>query len=76
MYGTRNKYNIVQIKCNTIKYGINSFTYEGAKLWDELKQDFKVLPAIKDFKGAMASINGRIRGCSYCILCVLHVRQI
>ena len=72
MYGTRNKYNSVQIKCRTIKYGINSFAYQGAKVWNELRQDFKVLPSIQDFKRAMASFNGRTCGCSHCILCVLR----
>ncbi len=27
-----------------------SFTYEGAKLWNELSQDFKVLPSIENRK--------------------------
>ncbi len=40
MYGTRNKHNIVQIKCRTLNDGINSFTYEGAKRWNKLKQYF------------------------------------
>ncbi len=60
MYGTRNKHNIVQIKYRTIKYGINSFTHEFVKLWNELKQDFKVLSSIEDFKSVIASFfNGR-----------------
>ena len=42
---TRNKYNIVQIKCKT------SFTYEGAKLWNELSQGFiEVLTSIENSK--------------------------
>ncbi len=40
MYGARNKYNIVQIKCRTIKFCINSFTHEGVKLWNELILEF------------------------------------
>ncbi len=45
----------VQSTARTIKFGINSFTYEGAKLWNALRQDFKVLPSIEDFEDAMAS---------------------
>ena len=41
---TRNKYNI-QIKCRTIKYGISSFTHEGANLWNVLRQDWPLLTA-------------------------------
>ncbi len=46
MHGTINKYNTVQIKYRMIKYGINSFTYEGAKAWNELRHNFKVLPSM------------------------------
>ncbi len=44
--------NIILYKLNSERYNIiiiNSFRYEGAKLWNELSQDFKVLPSIEDF---------------------------
>ncbi len=50
MHGTRNKYDIVKVKCRTIKYGINSFTYEGAKIWNGLRQDFKFYHQLKILK--------------------------
>ena len=69
MYDTRNKYNIVHIKCRTIKYAINSFTYAGAKRWNEVSQDFKVLPSIEDFKDDMASFNARTYFLAYYFKC-------
>ena len=35
-YGMRNVKTVVQPKCKSTKYGIQSFRYQGAKLWNEL----------------------------------------
>ncbi len=73
MYATGNKCTIVQIKMQNDKIWYKLFYVHvwRCQIWNELRQDFKLLPSIKDFKGAMASFNGRTCGCSFCVLCVL-----
>ncbi len=68
MYDNRNKNNIVEVNCRTTRYGIDSFTYQRAKLLNEL--NFKCLLSIKYFKGTMASFNDSTCTCSYCTLYV------
>ena len=36
-YDTRNALCLKIPRCNTVKYGLNSFSYQGAKLWNSLK---------------------------------------
>ncbi len=45
IYDTRNKNSIAHNKCLTTMYGIDSFQYQGAKLWNEIRPDFKYLPS-------------------------------
>ena len=40
-YCTRGGSKLVQLKVNTISFGINSFTYKGSKIWNNLPQDVK-----------------------------------
>lgn len=48
-----------------------SFTYQGAKFWNEWSPNFKYVPLTEDFKSDMASFNGSTSAFSCHSLCVL-----
>ena len=52
-YSMRRGHQIMQPKVHTEKYGINSFRYEGAKIWNNLPNDVKSVESVSDFKNAV-----------------------
>ena len=42
-YNIRNENCLVLPNIRTVKYGLNSFRYQGAKLWNSLDNDIKDL---------------------------------
>ena len=68
---TRNVKALVQPMCKTSKYGLNSFRYQAAKLWNELDPNFKSVSSLDDFKKCIQSWTGAPCTCSSCIVCVL-----
>ncbi len=41
---------IIQPKCNTTTHGLNSLTYQGAKLWNNLQEHIKTAESIDKFQ--------------------------
>ncbi len=39
-----------QPKCNTVTYGLNSFRYKGAKIWNDLPKQIKNSITLAEFK--------------------------
>ena len=68
----RNNYSLVQPKCFSSTYGLNSFSYNGARLWNNLSNDFKRTSNVKTFKMHLGKWHGLPCACSYCIMCILR----
>ncbi len=49
-YNTRNGKALVQHKCNSITYGLHSFKYEGARMWNKLDMSFRSTGSNQQFK--------------------------
>jgi hypothetical protein len=49
-YSSHNHSRLEQPKYKTVKYGYNSFRYQGAKLWNLLDNDFKQGCTLVEFK--------------------------
>ena len=49
-YNLRKKNQFVLQKKNTTKFGLKSFQYFGAKLWNQLPNDVKNIDSIEEFK--------------------------
>ncbi len=49
MTSTGNNLRVVQPKCRTSTYGLNSVRYYGAKLWNELDKQLKESVSLEDF---------------------------
>ena len=67
----RNNCSLVQPKCFSSTYGLNLFSYNGARLWNNLSNDFKRTSKVKTFK--MLQLNGT--GCHVNVLdvqCVFY----
>ena len=56
----------------TLKYGRNSFAYQGAVTWNSLPNDIKECKSLKDFKSKIAAWKGPTCICNTCLLCQLH----
>jgi len=52
-YNMRDNYKVIQKNFRTITYGFHSFTYYGAKLWNELPVVIKCSNSIDEFKGKL-----------------------
>ena len=70
-YLMRNKMALVQPVCKSVKYGLNSFRYQGAKLWNTIHCDVKCDASLNDFKSYINAWKGTNCTCSYCNMCVL-----
>lgn len=71
-YSMRNNMALVQPKCNSVKYGINSLRYQGAKLWNNLDFSFESDTSLDDFIKCISRWNGIKCKCSFCSACVLQ----
>ncbi len=49
-YNLRASKIIIQPKCNTITHGLNSLTYQGAKLWNSLPEHTKTVEIVNKFQ--------------------------
>ncbi len=71
-YG-RNDRRLVQPKCRTETYGINSFRYQGAKVWNALDQKLKNAMSTDDFRKCILQWKGFVCSCSYSNMCILNM---
>ena len=60
----------VQPNVRTFKYGLNSFRYNGAKIWNLLPINNKCTATYKHFKYLTCNWDGPECACGACILCV------
>ena len=57
-------------KYRTIKYGKNSYGYQGAKLWNLIPNTMKDISNFNEFKQALLAWNGPECNCSTCFYCI------
>ncbi len=50
IYNLRSTVSLKQSKCNTVTYGLNSFWYKAAKLWNDLPNETKNSITLAEFK--------------------------
>lgn len=70
-YVTRSGCTISQAQVRTIKYGINTFVYQGAKLWNTTPSYAKDLTDPTIFKCFLEEWKGPECNCGYCTICNL-----
>ena len=68
-YNTRKECLLIQPKYNSVKYGRNSFKYQGSKLWNSLSNDGNNCEDIKSFKNFLLKWKGPECECANCITC-------
>ena len=49
VYDMRSKSRLVQHKCNTVTHGLQSFSYKGSKIWNDLPQSYKNVINLNEF---------------------------
>ena len=67
-YCTRGGSKLVQPKVNTIGFGINSFTYQGSKIWNNLPQGVKDTTCQIACKYLIVQREGPTCKCGFCIM--------
>ena len=70
-YNIRNTNCLILPKVNSVKYGFNSFRYQGAKLWNSLDDNLKDLD-VHDFKHSITKWYPKPCSCSLCHLCKMN----
>ena len=68
-YCTRGGSKLVQPKVNTIGFGINSFTYQDSKIWNNLPQGVKDTTYQIACKDLIVQWEGPTCKCRFCIMC-------
>ena len=68
-YCTRGGSKLVQPKVNTISFGINSFAYQGSKIWNNLPQGVKDTTCLIACKDLIVQWEGPTCECGFCIMC-------
>ena len=58
-----------QPKVNTTSSGLNTFTYQAAKIWNSLPSHYKEASSLFDFKQRILKWPGPDCQCGYCALC-------
>ena len=59
-YYVRNTSDFAARRINTARYGLESLSYLGPRLWNILLDEYKKLQSVKDFKAKIRSLH-----CSY-----------
>ena len=70
-YDTRSGPVLFQSHVKTIKHGIDSFVYQGAKRWNSLPTDAKDIECFNRFKNFLTTWMGPVCHCGYCVLCAI-----
>ena len=70
-YDTRSGSTISQNRVKTIKYGIQSFFYQGAKCWNLLPANIKEIEELNDFRRHVSQWNGPVCHCGCCVACTI-----
>ena len=69
-YNHRKALPLLQTKWKTKRYGFYSFKYQGAKLWNNLSNNYKYASSLNGFKHELLQWD-LICGCNNCLLCTL-----
>ena len=70
-YNTRSGSTVSLSQVKTIKYGIKSFAYQGARYWNLLPADVKEIEDLNEFKHYVNEWNGPLCHCGYCVTCAI-----
>ena len=70
-YDTRSGSTISQNRVKTIKYGIQSFAYQGAKCWNLLPANIKEIEDLNEFRRHVSQWNGPVCHCGCCVACTI-----
>ena len=70
-YDFRNKNTLVKPNCNTSKYGIQSFLFQGVDIWNKLPNEIRLLDDLNSFKSAILNWSGPPCSCGSCMLCFM-----
>ena len=65
-YKLRNDIILNQPKCKTVTYGLNSFSYKGPKIWNNLPSHMKHAISLDEFKQMMKTLSGPNCLCNMC----------
>ena len=68
-YELRGGSKFIQPLVRTTSFGINSFRYEGTKIWNNLPEQIKNANDVKEFKQLIQQWSGPKCHCRNCILC-------
>ena len=68
-YCTRGGSKLLQPKVNTISFRINSFAYQGSKIWNNLPQGVKDTTCLIACKDLIVKWEGPTCKCGFCIMC-------
>ena len=68
-YCLRDPHKVTQPDVNTTKFGLNSLSYSGSVLWNQLPVDLKNSVDVNAFKQLIKLWDGPSCRCGFCILC-------
>ena len=71
-YDLRDGKTITQPPVETTTFGLKSFRYEGAKLWNNLPSQMKCASSLNDFKVLVKQWTGPTCRCGSCVLCDIN----
>ncbi len=66
IYNLLSTVSLKQPKCNTVTYGLNSFRYKGAKIWNDLPNKIKNSITLAEFKNQIKKWQGPMCLCNMC----------
>ena len=71
-YNLRGGSRAEQPKVNTTSCGLNTFSYQAAKLWNNLPSFIKEATSVTEFKSLLSKWPGPKCQCGYCVLCRIY----
>ena len=71
-YNLRGGSRAEQPKVNTTSCGLNTFSYQAAKLWNNLPSFIKEATSVTEFKSLVSKWPGPKCQCGYCVLCRIY----
>ena len=66
-YDTRDKFKLIQPLKRTTTYGLRSFQYYGAQVWNMLPVNMKAAQSLREFKSLIRSWPGPTCSCQLCV---------
>ena len=71
-YNLRGGSPVEQPKVNTTSCGLNTFSYQAAKFWNNLPSFIKEATSVAEFKSFLPKWTGPKCQCGYCVLCQIY----